>query len=313
MVVTLFFDADKRKKSVMSKYASEIERGDVIWTHLQIGEDRVLDEILKELGQDVEFREDLLEEQRPRFNRFKGFDILVIGVPSKGSIETEKDGVGIEQIAFIIRQYRLISVSKTKIPIFDRLMKKLSRHKGRLNVSYILSEILDEITEHIIDIVDYYESRINYAEKMILSGELQEKILLKSQTMRENLFYVSKILKANAEAIARLMIAKKRDVVSGQFNRNIKNRMLYAVDSVDTIRVSVKSLTELYLSLLSHRMNRSIYRLTILGTILLVPTFVSGFWGMNVKLPPLTFWQLVILSGLLSLVSLGIMKVLKWI
>ena len=60
-------------------------------------------------------------------------------------------------------------------------------------------------------------------------------------------------------------------------------------------------------------MNEAIYRLTILGTVVLIPTLVSGLFGMNVPLPNLSFWQITISSILLSVAGLLIMRALGWI
>lgn len=313
MAITLFFDADKRKKQVLNKYASEIDRGDVIWTHLNKDEDKILEEIIKEIGEDSEFKEDLLEDQRPRLSAFRNFSVMIVAIPTEKTITSEEDDYNVRQLAFIITRNRIITISRTKLPLVEGIMGRLGKRKERLSVPFIMSTILEDITEGIIDTTEEYEDAVEKVENRIMKGEAGRKILIEIDQMKENMFYVSKIMRANSQALLRLRVLLKKWGKGNGFNPNIKDRMLYALDSIDTIRESLRGMTNLFMSIMSHRMNQNVYRLTIIGTAFLIPMLVSGMYGMNVPLPELSFWQLVVLSFGITLMVLAVMRLRKWV
>jgi magnesium transporter len=59
--------------------------------------------------------------------------------------------------------------------------------------------------------------------------------------------------------------------------------------------------------------------LTVIATIFMPLTVVTGMWGMNVKLPhlpggdPIQFWWVVLLMLAISLVMLAMFRKNKWI
>jgi magnesium transporter len=75
----------------------------------------------------------------------------------------------------------------------------------------------------------------------------------------------------------------------------------------------LNNITNLYLSALSTKMNENMYKLTIIGSILLVPTVIASLYGMNVQLPPLGFWEIVWVSIALSLAMVAALRIFRWI
>ncbi len=310
MATSLFYDAERKKRRIARGYNKH--RSGFSWTHFSSKEEDSLDKLMEELGRDAEFKADLIEEQRPRFNIFKDVYVLILGIPSSKTITSEKDDYDMEQLAIVIKRDRIVSISRKKMPLIRKVMFKLSKKKRRLSSSYVLSMVLEEITENIIKTIESYEDIIESVENSIMKGKVERDVLLKVNSMKENAFHISKVLKANYQSIVRLENALKK-WGGYEFNVNIKDRVLYALDNVETIRESLRGITNLYIGIMSHRMNENVYKLTIIGTAFLIPMLIAAFYGMNVPLPKLTFWQLVFISFTTASLILAIMKVKKWI
>ncbi|MCD6523198.1 MAG: hypothetical protein J7K68_05640 [Candidatus Diapherotrites archaeon] len=140
MVRTLIFKPDKEVTSLVDDFSKEGKK-DVVWMHLYPDEDKVIDTIIEEMGQDEEFQEDLLEEQRPRLTNFKNFSVVVFAAPL---LE------GLLQLSFIISKRKIISVSNIRSETIDKLMTEYEHSEAYVTPSKILSDVLGELVEEII-------------------------------------------------------------------------------------------------------------------------------------------------------------------
>jgi magnesium transporter len=317
MVKTLFFDADEETAKVLYKYAKkkQQERGDVVWTHLHSREDEVMDVILKEIGQSEDFEEDLLEDQRPRLTTYRDFDVVVFSVPFRKIMTAADPEEGMMQFSFIVMRNKIISVSGIDVGVVSKVMERQrERIKGKTNVTKLISNILSEMVEHTIDVMEEEEKGIDSLEIDIVRGRRESgKVFQEAQSMKENLFYAGRALRADLEVIRELINGESTFVNQNQLNKYIEDRLLYAIDLAETSRESLNNITNLYLSALSTKMNENMYKLTIIGSILLVPTVIASLYGMNVPLPPLGFWEITWFSIVLSLAMVAALRIFRWI
>lgn len=69
------------------------------------------------------------------------------------------------------------------------------------------------------------------------------------------------------------------------FFRSLENRLRGLIDDIGIYREVVQNTLELYRSSITHKTNETIRVLTVVSTPLLVLTFITGLYGMNVELP----------------------------
>ncbi|HVW17013.1 MAG TPA: CorA family divalent cation transporter, partial [Solirubrobacteraceae bacterium] len=65
--------------------------------------------------------------------------------------------------------------------------------------------------------------------------------------------------------------------------RDVYDHLLRIGDELDSLRDMLTSIHDIYLSAQSNRLNEIVYRLTVVGTIFLPITFVTGFFGQNFR------------------------------
>ena len=68
--------------------------------------------------------------------------------------------------------------------------------------------------------------------------------------------------------------------------RDIYDRVVQAIDTMETYRDMSTGMLDIYLSSLSNRMNSVMKVLTIIATIFMPLTFLAGLYGMNFKYMP---------------------------
>ncbi|GBE18273.1 magnesium transport protein CorA [archaeon BMS3Abin16] len=70
------------------------------------------------------------------------------------------------------------------------------------------------------------------------------------------------------------------------FLRDVYDHTIQAIDTIETYRDMLSGMLDLYLSSVSNRMNEVMKVLTIIATIFIPLTFITGIYGMNFQYMP---------------------------
>jgi magnesium transporter len=73
--------------------------------------------------------------------------------------------------------------------------------------------------------------------------------------------------------------------------RNVLEQLLRVSEALDTYREVVTDLRDIHLAMVSNRMNEIIKVLTVITTILMPLTVISGIYGMNFRYMPELEWR----------------------
>lgn len=68
--------------------------------------------------------------------------------------------------------------------------------------------------------------------------------------------------------------------------RDVYDHVIRIAETVDSIREMITGYHEMYLSIVSNRMNEIMKVLTIIATLFIPPTFIAGVYGMNFQHMP---------------------------
>jgi magnesium transporter len=194
--------------------------------------------------------------------------------------------------------------------------------------AHILEEGPVALMHRIVDsMVDNYAPELEEIEEQM--DELEEQAIL---GIDDNLIRPILAIKRDLSALRRVVIPQ-RDVVGRLARRElpqISNEMTYRFRDVydHLVRYSdeavmfqdrVTGILEGYLSAISNRLNRVMKVLTVVSTIVLPMTVLTGLWGINVPLPHLPggdgaqFWWLVAIMAGITVVMLGVFRWKRWI
>ena len=80
--------------------------------------------------------------------------------------------------------------------------------------------------------------------------------------------------------------------------RDAYSDMLSIADRVDSQREMLSGLMEIYLSTMSNNLNNVMKKLTLVTSLILVPSFIAGLYGMNVALPLEDLGQVLAQAGM---------------
>jgi magnesium transporter len=215
------------------------------------------------------------------------------------------------------------------VTVHDGRSRSIQKVKGLCQQhAHILEEGPVALMHRIVDsMVDNYAPELVEIEEEM--DELEDKAILGEG---ENLMRPILAIKRDLSALRRVVIPQ-RDVVGRLARREfpeISSEMAYRFRDVydHLVRYSdeavmfqdrVTGMLEGYLSAISNRLNRVMKVLTVVSTIVLPMTVLTGLWGMNVPLPRFAgsdvaqFWWVVGIMGMLTVVMLGIFRWKRWI
>jgi len=101
--------------------------------------------------------------------------------------------------------------------------------------------------------------------------------------------------------------------------RDVYDHLVRYSDEATMFQDRVTGILEGYLSAISNRLNRVMKVLTVVSTIVLPMTVLTGLWGMNVPLPHfaggegLQFWWVVGIMMVITVVMLAVFRWKRWI
>ncbi len=240
--------------------------------------------------------------QRPKVEDFGDMVYLVYyGVAA--------DGRSFAEVHFFASTDYLVTVRKDGCPAVDRLRDRLDQPGGRLPTGDRPTRLI--LLHHLIDgLVDSYFPPLSDLDDRI--DELQEQIFAKpTEQQLAQLFDMQRWL-----VNARKLVAPQRDMLaslvagmvvipgttpeSDPYLRDLYDHLIRIGDMIDTYRDLLSNGMSAYLSMVSNRLNEVMKQLTIIATIFLPLSFLTGFFGQNFA------WLVARLGSLLTFLLVGI-------
>ncbi len=266
------------------------------WINLRSNDDvrRILPDVVdKSRG----FTEDLLEEQRPRVAVYQTlednedtFSVIVLTLPTSRIFNDDDFQL---QITFIILDRKIYSVGSKESGVFSEIMAKILTKKKQFTLTTLFAYIASELFEMSIDVSNQIEEYIDHTEGKQLKSGLERGWLASLLTLKSRLFDANKLVRADLEHIREIMDGEVPEFVVDDVGDHMEDRLLYLTDYIETLREELSNLINLNLAIASQLMNRQFYWLTIIGSLLVIPTIISGIWGMNIPVPQLNFWLMM--------------------
>ena len=110
--------------------------------------------------------------------------------------------------------------------------------------------------------------------------------------IKKVLIYFHRSLIANREVIAGIEKEYLNEIKKKELKRfrELYNDVIQLIDMSETYREILTGSLDMYLSTISNNMNLSMKRLTVYATFILLPTLISGLYGMNFRYMPELYW-----------------------
>jgi magnesium transporter len=234
--------------------------------------------------------EDVLNvPQRPKLDDYGEHQFIVARMPvAKEHLETE-------QLSIFLGRSFVLTVQERPGDCFDGIRRRLREERPRIRgggPDYLVYSILDALVdsyfpllEHVGETLDELEARIQEAPEKHHVERLH--------SLKRDLVSLRRYLWPLRELNAALL-RQETAFLSEEtrvYMRDCYDHSVHALDLVDSYRDIASGLMDLYLSMVSQRMNEVMKVLTIIATIFIPLSFVAGLYGMNFN-PEASRWNM---------------------
>jgi magnesium transporter len=210
----------------------------------------------------------------------------------------------------------LVTVHRDEAPAFTELRTRYAkREKPIEKPSLLLYRIIDGLVDSFFPILADFDDRIDELENGIFikadDAQLQEIF-----QMKRLLVGMRKAITPQRDAFARLMggVAELPGLSEEdeRYFRDVYDHLIRISDLIDSYRDLLTGAMDVYLSTVSNRLNSVMKQLTIIATIFLPLSWLTGFFGQNFgfEVKHITHWGTFVTLGLgTELIALAILLI----
>jgi magnesium transporter len=227
-----------------------------------------------------------------------------------------------QDIDFFLGQHYLVTVRKHASRSVSKLHDVCTRDSRLLGEgpAALMHRIIDTMVDNYRPETDKLRDRLDSLENDVFSRprpELVRRIL----EFKRDIASLRRVVLPQRDVIGRLA-RREFPQISEQLSyryRDVYDHLVRLADEASFFQDRITSLLEAHLSMVSNQLNGVMKVLTVIATIFMPLTVVTGMWGMNVRLPQLPggqtvqFWWVFVVMLVISLAMLAMFRKNKWI
>ena len=244
--------------------------------------------------------EDVLHiNQRPRVEMFDDHLFLVLRMLHL--VEHEPEGgakawvLDTEQISLFLYDKVLITFQEKPGDVWQTIRKRLQTENLRIRkngAGYLLYALLDTVVDNCFPVLEHYGDMLDELE--IITLEKPSPILLQRiHSVKRELAMLRRIVWPMREVVDQLYREEGGRIEDSTkpYLRDVYEHTIQIVEIIESYRELASGLTDLYMSVVSNRMNEIMKVLTIMASVFIPLTFISGVYGMNFQFMPELSWR----------------------
>lgn len=256
--------------------------------------------------------------QRPKVDDYSDYIFFSV----KSILKNEEQQLKIEQLSFVLGKNYVLSFQEEMGDHFDHIRNKLREDLGlvrKRECDFLLFQLLDAILDNYFETLDLINHEVSLVEKETILNPRQSTLLLIEKN-KKDVDTIKKSLSPFKEALTNIMKDRTHfiDKKNRKYFRDLKNSCMSAIEEANATYAALESLTNIYFSSLSQKMNETMKVLTTVATIFIPLTFIAGVYGMNFENMPELKWKngYFIIWGIMLTVLAGMIvyfKRKKWL
>jgi magnesium transporter len=255
----------------------------------------------------------------PKIELFENYLYLILhGIRSGAGGK----GFSTNDIDFFLAEKFLVTVHHETSRSLEQEMKLCLRNSNSLGegTAALLHRIIDAMVDHYRPEVDALEERMDGLEEGVFENPSQNP-MRDILSLKRDISALRRIALPQRDAVGRLARREFNqipDQIAYRF-RDVYDHLVQLTDEAIFFQDRVTGLLDAYLSSQSNRLNQVMKVLTVMSTIFLPLTVLTGLYGMNVPIPHLPgpdglqFWWVVAMSATVVLSMLAVFRWKNWL
>ena len=310
---------DERRLARLDEVPGSQPAGVKAWLRIVGHDTALLNQVAERYGVHPLVLEDVLNVgQRPKVEDY-GTHLFVI-------VDTVRRADGAyqeEQVSLLLFESVLISVQEHESDLFRPIEDRLRTGRGKarsMGLDHLTYAIVDTVVDHYFPVLDQLNDRLEDVEDGLLDIPKPEDLQL-LHSLKRDLMRLRKATWPLREMVATL--GRGDSHLMGPetrlYLRDVHDHTVQIMEIIDACRDMATSLTDLYISSLSNRLNGIMKVLTVIATLFMPLSFLASLYGMNFNttispynMPELS-WYLgyPFVLGLMAIVALTMLLLFK--
>jgi len=287
-----------------------LSRPGVIWINVE-GVHQI--DLIEQLGECFGLHPLVLEDiantgQRPKVEDYGGYLYIVLRMLSLPAATQEVVG---EQVSLVLGPNFVISFQEGIAgDAFNTIRERLRTAKGRVRregADYLAYFLVDAIVDGYFVLLEQLGEQIEVLDERMLmnrAGDVSRTIHL----LKREMIWLRKAVWPLREMISTLQRAESPLIreSTAMYLKDVYDHTIEVIDTVETYRDVLSGMLENHLSLLTTRLNEVMKVLTVISTIFIPLTFITGIYGMNFRNMPELEWRWGYPLVLLGMAGIGV-------
>lgn len=271
-----------------------------------------LEEISNTYEVPLDFLTDSLDvDERSRYEREDDLRLIVLNTPILNDKVREDESIYVTvPIGIILTLEHIITISAFENPVLDLFLEDRIKNYNPADEQLFVLQIFEQNVYRFLNCLKNLNLKRNLIEKE-LSDSLESSKLRQLLSIEKSLVYFVNTLSANDLLKLKMKRTDFLNIRPDEDKMDLFEDII--IDNSQALEMSnvytniLRSTMDAYASIISNNLNVVIQRLTLVTIILMVPTLVASFFGMNVDLPfksetsSLSFFVIIGISILISM------------
>lgn len=224
------------------------------------------------------------EAERSKFVEGRNYFYLVMHTIG---FDQQSEDASTPKVDIVFSKQYLVTLHREPLEWLDRLRESVRNDKTDENpamrgCSYLLYTVLSALIDSYFPVLDDLDDIIDQLEDLTVSST--------SNLVQARIFHIKRevarmrrVISPSVE-VTNALISRTRDYipaeVEGYFS-DVHDHLIRAFEVLDSYRDLMSGLLDVYLTTVSNRLNSIMKQLTIIATIFMPITFVTGVFGQN--------------------------------
>jgi len=244
--------------------------------------------------------------QRPKIDRYDNFLFIVLHAASLGPHKDK--ATSLELDTFIGENY-IVTVHMKPIKSIASSRARCIKNPQLLSKGpgHLFYAIADALVDNYFPILSKLDKDIEKSEQLLLKEPASENIS-KILNLKENILTLRRFIGPQREVVNFLARGDYQPTISADLSiyfRDIADLLARISDSLDAYRDILTNVLDGYTSVASNKLNEIMKVLTVIATIMMPLTVVTGIYGMNFRFMPELEWKFGYFLVIILMLSIG--------
>jgi magnesium transporter len=230
-------------------------------------------------------------EHRPKMEDFGDYIFIVLRMLS---FDREKKTVSSEQVSLILGKKFVISFQEREGDVFEPVRERIRKDGKTIRkhgADYLAYSLIDAIVDNYFTILEEVGEHLEEIEEELVKKP-NAHTLKKIHVLKREMIFLRKAVWPLREVISGMDRSEspliRKDTHT--YLKDIYDHAVQVIETIETFREMLSGMLDIYLSSVSNRMNEIMKVLTIIATIFIPLTFITGLYGMNFRYMPEIDW-----------------------